>query len=100
MSDTNYAPIFVVQSSEFVRIDYEGGKGISIVATLSASHDYEGHWNAKVRVEFPAHEHAPGSGPPRYRFHTDEAMDVDREVLSAWLEKRLFHTLSMLFGYR
>lgn len=98
--DAHYAPVFVVQSSEFVRIDYEGGRGISIVATLSANHDYAGHRDAKVRVEFPAHEHAPGSGKPRYRFHTDEAMDVDRDVLSAWLERRLFHALSMLFGHR
>lgn len=92
MFDTQPAPVFVVQSSEFARVDYEC-PGSTIIATITALHDYAEHWQARLRVEFQTFDPSGQWTVPRYQTHTDEARDVDRGVLAQWLAKRVQDTL-------
>lgn len=92
MFDTTPAPVFVVQSSEFVRVDYEVG-GVTIIATITALHDYADHWQARIRTEFQTFDPTGQWTAPRYQTHTDEARDVNRGVLAQWLAKRVQDTL-------
>jgi len=96
MFDTQHAPVFVVQSSEFARVDYEAS-GVTIIATITALHDYADHWQARIRIEFQACENVPGRGVmPRYQTHTEEARDLDRDLLAQWLSMRVRIALSLL----
>lgn len=87
--------VFAAQSDEFARIDLVFGQ-VEVIVTIMALHNYAEHWQARLRIDMPAREvQSAGWAIPAYQTQTNEATDIDRDVLAEWLAKRLMDAMSL-----